>query len=69
MSNRDLNRAVARQTGEAVDAVERHGFQLVEPPSTRGSGRSERERIAPSRVDPLPSHDEDLAEDQPGVPA
>lgn len=69
MSNRELNRAVARQTGEAVDAVERHGFQLVEPPYVRGSGRSRHDRPAPGRVDPLPSHDEDLAEDLPSLPA
>ena len=31
MNQRELNRAVARSTGESVGAISRHGFSLLDP--------------------------------------
>ena len=32
MTTTELNRAVARRTGETPDRIARHGFQIVGPP-------------------------------------
>ena len=52
MTQRDLNRAVARATGETVDRVGRLGFQIIVVPGPvpawcrRRSRRSRRQRTA-----------------------
>ena len=66
MTRADLNRAVARATGETVDIIDGMGFQLVTVPSQvplrfsrRGSSRPRKWRYgsAPKRsiAQPLPA--------------
>ncbi len=54
MTQRDLNRAVARATGESVDMIERMGFGPMEDPPDELSGEPSDERSddpAPSVID------------------
>jgi hypothetical protein len=53
MSQTDLNRAVARATGESVQQIRKLGFQLV--PVSRRSRRRRRRQPAASRVEAAPS--------------
>lgn len=74
MCERDLNRAVARATGESVEAIQRLGFSLTEDDDPDAAGPlvvdwDDQEPAFlgdllsaddwPSRVAPLPSYDEE----------
>lgn len=78
MSDRDLNRAVARTTGEPVDLIAQQGFHLLGDSPTDDAGPLvmdwDDERPAylrdvvsdddwPGRTDPLASWDEELEDD------
>ena len=80
MSERDLNRAVARLCGEAVDLIQTYGFRVAEedllPQADDPLVIDWDDRAAaylgdvltdddwPGRVDPLPSHDEEFEYDE-----
>jgi hypothetical protein len=80
MSERDLNRAVARLCGEAVDLIQTYGFGVAEPDLPDGSddplvidwddraaaslGEILTDDDWPGRTSPLPSWDEESDEEE-----
>ncbi|MCC7423038.1 MAG: hypothetical protein IT428_22410 [Planctomycetaceae bacterium] len=61
MRQTDLNRAVAKATGDSVSDVARHGFQLLEPDRPPLPEAELLDREDPSSLEPDPTRTERLA--------
>lgn len=75
MSERELNRAVARATGESVESIQRFGFRLLDDPDPADDlgplvidwdnhrpaylANVLADDVGLDRAEPLPSHDEE----------